>query len=196
MWPVEIEKLASGVTVAPMPNACAGAARPAYEYPPAPHADARALAASAAATTSRKTRVRFFTEKKSTPLACNGLPRVGDTGKSGVHDMNAFRPKASPDQPIARLESALLRVPPYQPRDSIRRDEMNRSWAAWRSAPTAVLLAAATAAALSLVGGASASGGPAVNLDQCSNGSDASLTCPPNWQNGDLNPNNSAYAEG
>ena len=67
---------------------------------------------------------------------------------------------------------------------------MRLKLAAWGSTAAAVVVG------LLLVAGASASGGPAVNLDQCANGSDASSSCPPNWQNGDLNPQNSQYAEG
>src|SRR3954447_4602054 len=67
----------------------------------------------------------------------------------------------------------------------------------WGARPMAVLLLAATVAAgLTLVGGASAAS-PSANLDQCANGAFGSPTsCPPSWQNGDLNQSNSFYREG
>src|SRR5690242_701288 len=69
--------------------------------------------------------------------------------------------------------------------------------AAWGSAPRLFcLFAAGVAAWLLLVGGASGAN-QSVNIDQCANGQlGAPTTCPPGWQNGDLNPENSHYAEG
>src|SRR5216683_1978616 len=68
--------------------------------------------------------------------------------------------------------------------------------AAWGSSWTAVVgLTAAIAGALLLTGGAAATT-VGVNIDQCANGATGSSSCPPGWQNGDLNGSNSFYREG
>lgn len=69
--------------------------------------------------------------------------------------------------------------------------------AAWGSSWTAVVgLTAAIAGALLLAGGAAATT-VGVNLDQCANGAAGSpSSCPPGWQNGNLNGSNSSYREG
>jgi uncharacterized repeat protein (TIGR01451 family) len=69
--------------------------------------------------------------------------------------------------------------------------------AAWGSSWTAVVgLTAAIAGALLLAGGAAATT-VGVNIDQCANGAAGSpSSCPPGWQNGDLNGSNSFYREG
>src|SRR5919198_5145670 len=56
---------------------------------------------------------------------------------------------------------------------------------------------AVLAAAATLGVGSAAGANQAADLDQCANGTLASpQSCPPGWQNGDLNQNNSHYREG
>jgi Proton-conducting membrane transporter len=71
-----------------------------------------------------------------------------------------------------------------------------RGEGSWSSQGTLVWLVAALALALFLPGAAVGSH-QGVDLDQCSNGQFGSAqSCPPGWQNGDLNPQNSFYREG
>ena len=59
----------------------------------------------------------------------------------------------------------------------------------------AALLVLTAAAAISA--GSASGANQAANLDQCANGEiSAPQSCPPGWQNGDLNSNNSHYREG
>src|SRR5436190_5440217 len=68
-----------------------------------------------------------------------------------------------------------------------------RSPMSWAS--KMILLTVALVAVFALPGMARAAS-EAANIDQCSNGSTAPGTsCPPGWQNGDLNGSNSHYAE-
>jgi hypothetical protein len=69
--------------------------------------------------------------------------------------------------------------------------------AAWGSSITALLALCATAIVALLLAGGAGAAAQHVNLDQCSNGPiDAGSSCPPGWQNGDLNPQNSTPREG
>ena len=80
-------------------------------------------------------------------------------------------------------------------RDGVR--QVHAKPAAWGSAPRLFCLFAGGVAAWLLLAGGAAGANQAANIDQCANGKfGAPTTCPPAWQNGDLNSNNSFYREG